>query len=268
MCCGGARCPHRASDESEANQPAGDSGLHLSLVPFVVSLAVVLLASAEVLYLHHVATAPVGGEVGVALAPDGRNPVELPTFLGHEWVGYPAEVTAAEREILPPDTGYSRMTYVATRDNRQVFLSIVLSGRDRTSIHRPELCLVGQGFTITDQASHVFSSALPGHGTFKATVLRVRHEQKTAHGPVQVPFVVAYWFVTGDATAATHWQRIALDTWNRVVHGRADRWAYVLLYTDATDGEAAAFGRMQAVLNGTESTFAPSAQTAAGAAQR
>jgi hypothetical protein len=40
------------------------------------------------------------------------------------------------------------------------------------------------------------------------------------------------------------------DAWNRVAHGRADRWAYVLVQTDAMDGEAAALARLQAVLDG------------------
>ena len=43
---------------------------------------------------------------------------------------------------------------------------------------------------------------------------------------------------------------------DRVVHARADRWAYVLMQTDARDGEAAALGRMQAVLNQTLPVFA------------
>jgi len=45
------------------------------------------------------------------------------------------------------------------------------------------------------------------------------------------------------------------DAWRRVVRGRADRWAYVLMQTDAADGEAAALARMQAVLDGTLPVF-------------
>ena len=39
------------------------------------------------------------------------------------------------------------------------------------------------------------------------------------------------------------------------MHARADRWAYVLMQTDATDGEAAALQRMQAVLDATLPAF-------------
>jgi hypothetical protein len=84
-----------------------------------------------------------------------------------------------------------------------------------------------------------------------ATVLRVRREMPTTRGPVVVPQLVAYWFVNGDRVVATHWERFAVDAWNRVFHARADRWAYVLVQTDAVDGEAAALKRMEAVLDGT-----------------
>ena len=222
--------------------------------------AVILLAGGELFFLAHVASRPARGGAGVVLAADGKNPVELPTILGREWFGRVSPVTAVEREILPADTGFSRLDYRSSRDGRQVFLSIVLSGRDRTSIHRPELCLVGQGWTLRGAGAHEFS--FPGAGKFPATLLRT--ERADAKGKT-VPALAAYWFVSGDAVVATHVQRLLHDIWNRVAHGRVDRWAYVLALTDAVDGEAAALARMQAVLDGTLPTFQrPSAGTAAG----
>jgi exosortase len=224
-----------------------------------VAVAVVGLAAGEMGFLRGLAAMPPRGGVGVLLAADGQNPVELPAFLGTEWIGRRAEVTAVERELLPPDTGFARKQYVAVADpTKQVFLSVVLSGRDRTSIHRPEICLVGQGWTITGVKRGAFrggagagARAGEGPGTFPATVLGVRREVTTATGRAVVPQVVAYWFVGGDAVVATHGRRLALDAWNRVAHARADRWAYVLMQTDAADGEEAALARMQAVLDGT-----------------
>ena len=71
-----------------------------------------------------------------------------------------------------------------------------------------------------------------------------------------MPQLIAYWFVGGVTVEATYWRRLARDAWNRVMHARADRWAYVLMQTDARDGEAAALDRMQAVLNQTLPVFA------------
>jgi hypothetical protein len=205
---------------------------------------------------------PPRGAAGVVLAADGNNPVELPAFLGTEWVGKRVEVTAVERDILPPDTGFSRKVYVSLANPKDaVLLSIVLSGRDRTSIHRPEVCLVGQGWTITgaSEAQFVFPASGGRAATkFPATVLRVQRAPiagKGAKPASPVPQLVAYWFVNGDAVVATHGERFARDAWNRVAHARVDRWAYVLMQTDANDGEAAALARMQAVLDGTLPAF-------------
>jgi EpsI family protein len=192
----------------------------------------------------------------VVLAADGQNPAPLPAFLGIEWTGRPVAISAIEREILPADTGFARKLYFSHRDpSKQVFLSIVLSGRDRTSIHRPEVCLVGQGWTITGRSEHRFDYPAHAEAGFRATVLRVQRELPGPRGPVVVPQLTVYWFVSGDAVVATHAERLARDAWNRLVHARADRWAYVLMQTDAADGEAAALARMQAVLHETLPAF-------------
>jgi hypothetical protein len=219
---------------------------------------VVALVVGEMIWLRRVAVAPGQGEAGVALAAEGKNPVELPAFLGTEWIGRRVEVSAVEREVLPPDTGYSRKQYVAVADSRQqVLLSIVLSGRDRSSIHRPELCLVGQGWTIAESGLHTFKYPGAGGAAFAATLLRVRREVQGPRGKIVVPQLVAYWFVGGDGVEASHGRRVLRDAVNRVWRGRADRWAYVLMQTDVTDDEAAALARMQTVLNGTLPVFAP-----------
>jgi EpsI family protein len=229
------------------------------------ALAIMALAAGQMFFLHHLATQPPRGSVGVVLAAGEKDPVELPAFLGREWTGRLVPVSSIEREILPADTGFSRRLYFNDRDPaKQVFLSIVLSGRDRTSIHRPELCLVGQGWTITGRDEHTFDypqRPAAGAQKFPATVLRVRREvpaPATAgkpRGPQIVPQLTVYWFVSGDRVVASHWERFLRDAWNRVVHARADRWAYVLMQTDASDGEAAAFARLQSVLNETLPTF-------------
>jgi EpsI family protein len=180
----------------------------------------------------------------------------LPAFIGTEWFGRRAAVSEVERQILPPDTGYSRKHYVSVADPaHSVFLSIVLSGRDRTSIHRPELCLVGQGWSIEDRREHRFSFPGRSGASFPATVLEVSRGVATPRGRALVPQVTAYWFVDRDAVVASHWARFLRDAWHRVSRARADRWAYVLLQTEGTDGTAAALTRMQAVLNGTLADF-------------
>ena len=250
-------------EEERATEAGGPPSRRLPLASSL-AIAIVALAVAEMFFLQHLARLPARGGVGVMLAADGLNPVELPAFLGTEWIGQSAVVSVVEREILPPDTGFSRRNYAFVADRRRdVFLSVVLSGRDRTSIHRPELCLVGQGWTITEAARHTFGYPGRPDATFAATLLRVQREVALPAVPGRagaketVPQLVAYWFVGGDGVVPSHVQRMARDAWNRVAHGRADRWAYVLVQTDARDGEAAALARIQTVLDATLPAFQP-----------
>ena len=208
----------------------------------------------EMAFLARVSTSVERGDAGVRLAENGADPVDLPAFIGTEWIGRRAEVSNVERDILPSDTGFSRRTYVSVADrSHAVFLSIVLSGRDRTSIHRPEICLVGQGWTIDGVTQHTFDGTDRARNPIPATLLRTSLIEPVSQRQIQT--VMAYWFVNADAVVATHWQRFWRDAWNRVRHGRVDRWAYVLVQADAQDGEAAALARMETVLHATLPAF-------------
>jgi hypothetical protein len=228
----------------------------LAPVPRAGLAAVLALAAGTAAFTVWMDARPAVGGAGVVLAPEGLDPVELPAFVGVDWVGRRTEVTAVEREVLPPDTGYSRRNYVATADvRRQVLLSIVLSGRDRTSIHRPELCLVGQGWTIDGRGAHAF--AHPAGGEVPATVLRISREVVDAQGERRrVPALFAYWFVGADAIEPTHAGRLWRTALNRL-RGRTDRWAYVVAQTLVLEDESAAFADLQAVLDGTLPAFLP-----------
>lgn len=222
--------------------------------PAAVAVAVWVLAAGTVGATRHFDQLPVRSDTGVYLTADGINPVPLPPFVGVDWIGRQSAVTAIEREILPPDTGYSRRNYVALHQpGRQVFLSIVLSGRDRTSIHRPEMCVTGQGWTIKGSFAHRFD--YPGHPEAGLPVTVLRLEQEVGRDGRMVPSLLAYWFVSSNRVVATHVERMLLGAWDRLRYGRADRWAYVLLQTDARDGEAAALARMREIVDGTIAHF-------------
>jgi EpsI family protein len=250
--------PERERDVGDRENPfwrgAGFGAVGPAVPPYRVAGIILALIAGEMVFLHHLSQARPVGIAGVQLDSSGANPVELPAFIGTEWIGRRTEVTPIERAILPADTGFSRRTYVSLADrSHAVFLSIVLSGRDRTSIHRPEICLVGQGWTLTSAGSHRFFEQTNARRSFEATLLRGELVEPRTHRKVST--LMAYWFVSADAVVATHWQRFWRDAWNRVRHGRADRWAYVLVQTDAADGETAALNRMQTVLDETLPRF-------------
>lgn len=249
-------------DDTGEEAPAG-GGTH----SWPVVTAVVIFSGVVMVAAHRLDAIQLNPRVGVKLAADGLNPVPLPNYLGTDWEGQPADITAVERATLPPDTGFSRKSYVSLHNlNERVFLSIVLSGRDRTSIHRPEICLVGQGWTITDRTVHQFawpSSAKAVEGTpngsaapVPATVLRIQREFTTPRGEkVKVPALFAYWFVGADKIVASNTERIFYTSFDRLRHLQAHRWAYVVVQAIVIDNEAAALARMQSVLNGALPVF-------------
>ncbi|HTO02366.1 MAG TPA: EpsI family protein [Opitutus sp.] len=242
--------PERRNDAEIAAPPGPVPGW----APWAWCGAVVLLVVVEMALLAQVSGSSNRGAAGIRLTENGADPIELPAFLGTEWIGRQTEVSAVERAILPADTGFSRRTYVSVANrSHAVFLSIVLSGRDRTSIHRPEICLVGQGWTINRVEQHAFASSDALRKSVPATLLHT-----TLIDPVsqrQLQALMAYWFVSADAVVASHWQRFTRDAWNRLRHGRVDRWAYVMVQADAVDGDGAALERMQKVLDETMPVF-------------
>lgn len=256
------RGPTAAGTRSDAAAPPAGAPDHCNPLDYkrawAVVATVVLVAAGVMWGTTRVDRLQVSPRTGVKLAPNGVDPVALPNYLGLDWVGQAAPVTAVEREVLPADTGFSRKNYVSLRDrNEQVFLSIVLSGRDRTSIHRPELCLVGQGWTIRGAEQRGFRRPVDAQAVeFPVTLLRIEREATTRRGDkVVVPALLAYWFVGTERVVATHWERMFFSAVDRLRHLRGHRWAYVVVQTHALDGEASALARMQEVLDGTLPAF-------------
>ena len=66
----------------------------------------------------------------------------------------------AERSMLPADTGMARKYYVRPDGRHPIHATIVLSGDDRSSIHRPQVCMTAAGHEIT--ASRLIRIPLAG----------------------------------------------------------------------------------------------------------
>lgn len=229
----------------------------------ILVVAAVLVGSATTIgFAEHWRKRPFDGVAGVLLDKEGINPVPLPMFVPPAWIGQYAPVTQIERETLPQDTGFSRLNYVSSRNpNEQVYVSLVLSGRDRTSIHRPEICLVGQGWTIDRQSSHVFSDDRGGE--VPTTVLHISREAVNKGGErIVLRALYCYWFVGREDVVATHVERLWLTAVN-TLRGRADRWAYVVSQSVVLEGhEESTLARIQSVIAGVLPVFQPRTTTA------
>jgi len=152
--------------------------------------------------------------------------MDLPYRLG-DWWGMAQEMSPAEKHILPEDTSLVRKSYEsASGDN--IICSIVLAGAEKRSIHRPEICLPSQGWTI--RSSEVIPIPLRSGRVLEATNLTLSRPQRMSDGTQkEILAYYLYWFVGDGESTPYHWRRIWLTSWDRVVHHRNHRWAYVIV---------------------------------------
>lgn len=172
-------------------------------------------------------------EAGIKLVDDRPYLIEW----AGDWVGGPLEgLSEAERKILPVDTQGVRRSYIDNRGN-EVFCSIILAGRDVTSIHRPQLCLTGQGWLNQGQTTEqIPTSAAPG-GVLTVTRMNEVLTAKLHDGrTLQSRAIFAYWFVGKDRLTPHHWQRILWTSEDRIFHNTNHRWAYFLIQVPVVAG--------------------------------
>lgn len=164
---------------------------------------------------------------------------------------------------LPPDTTYGQRVYESP-DGFWMLVNGVLMGTDRTSIHKPEYCLQGQGFTVQSveevtipiQSPHPY--ALPVQ---KWTVHRdvlLENKMRARQSALYV-----FWFVADQQLTAKHNERMWWMARDMVTKGTLQRWAYISCFAVCAPGEEeATYARMQAWVTAAVPRF----QLATGAA--
>lgn len=146
-------------------------------------------------------------------------------------------VTSAEQMMLPPDTVYGRRLYTAP-DSFQTMISIVVMGTDRTSIHKPQYCLTGQGEQIVGSEIITIPITKPHPYDLKVMKLTTRSQRNLGKGQI-VPVTGAflYWFVDDQHLTPHHGERMWLMARDLLTTGRLQRWAYVAYYTVCLPGK-------------------------------
>ncbi len=152
--------------------------------------------------------------------------MSLPRQIGN-FYGTEEEASEAERKILPGDTEIVRMRYENIK-GESITASIVLSGGEKRSIHRPEICLPAQGWTIG--SGNVIPISLASGRTMDVMQLNLSRPVEIQPGVFhQIRSQFLYWFVGKDITTADHKVRIFKTSWDRVFNKTNHRWAYVLV---------------------------------------
>jgi len=171
--------------------------------------------------------------------------MDLPESIG-QWSGVSQDVSKLEVEGLAPDTSFARRLY-SNAFGDQIVVSIVLAGEDPdNSLHRPERCLPAQGWTVVDSRTvTIIAPALPT-GQLKVTRLhnqrKIEDEKGNSHTLYNLNY---YWFVGYTDVTPSHIDRALTDIRDRITKGYNQRWAYVTVASNITEGFVK-FGRSEA----------------------
>ncbi len=141
------------------------------------------------------------------------------------------EVSPAERMSLPPDTRIFKRRYT-DGGGRLFYVSVVLTGADQRSIHRPQQCLPAQGYVIARSRR----LSLPeGARPLEFNLLEVR-DGTAARREVRRPLLFAYWYVGLGRETPSNGMRLLWTATDRLFHRQANPWAYVAVLTDDGPG--------------------------------
>jgi len=158
--------------------------------------------------------------------------MKLPVFV-EDYSGFEEDVSAAEKQILPADTEFAKRVY-QTLDGYAINAQIVLSGGARQSIHRPEVCLPAQGWTIS--GSEVVPVMLNDGRELKCSMLTLTRDITLADGEtITLRNLFLYWYVGHDVYTHSNMQRILMSSFDRLTRNVNHRWAYVIVSGTVTD---------------------------------
>jgi len=181
--------------------------------------------------------------------PEGKTVVTNTVYLPERVLDYSSEelpVTSVELGVLPEDTTYGRRHYRAA-DGFEILVSVVLMGTDRTSIHKPQYCLTGQGWRIDRSERTTISVEHPDPYDLPVMKLTATTTRETAKGEKTVAKgVYVYWFVADKALTADHFQRMWWMARDLICARTLQRWAYVSCFAVCLPGqEEAMYQRMK-----------------------
>lgn len=191
--------------------------------------------------------APLTNELGKVVR-DER--VRFPQTAGG-FVSIDGPISDVESTNLPPDTTFGRRIY---RDDSGFYaqLTAVMMKTDRTSIHRPQVCITGQGWKIDKTEIIDIPVPLPSPYVLKATCLTsskiFRDPQSGKESPISSVYI--YWFVSEKRTVPGHSEALWAISQDLLTTGTLYPWAYVSCFGRCLPGqEGAATARMKRLLS-------------------
>ena len=136
-------------------------------------------------------------------------------------------ISIGEAKLLPDNTPIFRREYVR-EGHPDIQATVVFSGIERRSIHRPQVCLVSQGNRITDE--YPYDVKIGKNSTLRIRVLEIQQafgSKDEKEKQTIVSSVYAYWLFNPERETDSHLERFLHMAIDNSFRNYRPRWAYV-----------------------------------------
>jgi hypothetical protein len=160
------------------------------------------------------------------------------------------ELDAGSLAMLPADTSTAERVYFKPGIISFVS-SVVMMGTDRTSIHKAEYCLQGQGLRIDEATTDTVHIALPEPYELPVIKIIASATESLNGKTITRKCVYVYWYVADGALSndRSGVARMWSMTRDLIATGVLQRWAYVRFYAFCEPGqENAAYDQIKRII--------------------
>ena len=192
------------------------------------------------------------GRPGVKATEIAGSP-RMEIYLPEQVLGFSStnqELDAKSMEMLPADTSTVQRVYFKPGVIPYV-TSVVLMGTDRTSIHKAEYCLQGQGLHIDGATTDTVHITLPQPYDLPVIKIVATSTQSVNGKTITKKCVYVYWYVADGALSndRSGVERMWSTTKKLVFTGVLERWAYVRFYVFCNpEDESAAYEQIKLMI--------------------
>lgn len=133
--------------------------------------------------------------------------------------------SVGEKALLPDETPIRRRNYKAN-NGTQLTTTVVFSGIERGTIHRPQNCLKAAGGRISNEFNHTIK--LNNGKELEVHIIRLSNTYTTISGEHEVvESIYAYWFFNPFVETSNHTTRFLYTLRDGFFFNYRPRWAYV-----------------------------------------
>lgn len=219
------------------------------IVVFILVLALIAGGAVALTWLKKNQKLGAPGLIATPIPGSIKMSFDLPAHVP----GYTSKSEAQSQTVLdtlPKDTSFAQRLYSDT-NGFWVNANIILMGMDRTSIHKPEFCLPGQGWNIAKKETVTIPISGPHPYHLQVAKWTITNLIRNSDGQKQeVHGLYVFWFVAKNEETDSHWQRIWWLTRDLLTTGVLQRWAYISYFSAGfpQGQEDAAFARIEKLI--------------------